>query len=581
MMLAILKYQSSTRNLGDAVMMEESHKHYRYSLTFVKDLWQHHSLEDIGALALIGVHLRNFPKPDAAWMMCNTTFLLAIEHGLHRSVSTPTGSENGTKVVGLEVELRKRVFWTLHTLASNLSGKLGRPMPIDLSDVDVEFPTPVDDSLHGESLATPFHGCSFRVGIEASKFAAISSKLHNTIYAVKQSAHTYELNVRQLENEVEEWKRQLPNELAQGSTANTEIRIFALYLEFWEQEFQLLLHHPALFRSNNTNLYESNMDKCVEASSKMIRICTELRNYKCLDVPWINSVVYIAAIFTTLFIQHTRRDKLTPACVKKLISEMIEWLEVMRVCGQLLGTGEALMIEIQKIIFRSVSTINEHVSKKNTEAVARAALGAPDHSHAAATYGSTTNYHAPYLDTHAATTPVSHGGYTPVPTTVQTTPSYNYTPTFETASVPATDEYGMSAAQVNALANANAASATAPALPPTVPVLNRDIFGPATIAAPGYQQPNITPPQHEWQRWIQTVSNSSPVGTGGAGDFNQPQEFMNTANTLMALGGRDATATGLETGAEGRGVVNGGGQTAMPVWPLNVFHIGPSGHGRQ
>lgn len=92
-MLAIIKYQSSTRNSNDTVMMDESHKHYRYSLSFFKDLLHSHTLEDIGALALICVHLRNFPKPGPAWLLCSTTFLLAIELGLHRSGSA--WSDNG------------------------------------------------------------------------------------------------------------------------------------------------------------------------------------------------------------------------------------------------------------------------------------------------------------------------------------------------------------------------------------------------------------------------------------------------------------------------------------------------------
>lgn len=245
----------------------------------------------------------------------------------------------------LQVEMRKRVFWTLYTLSSNLSGKLGRPMPINLADVDVEFPEPIDDCVAGEPLTTPFYRCSFQVGIQIAKFAPISSKLFSTIYAVRQSPHSYEQTVREIEKEVQTWKEQLPKELAEGHRANAETKIFALYLEFWEQECQLLLHHPALCHSTNTELYESNLDKCLEAASKMAHNCTELRHYRSLDVPWINSVVYIAAIFTTLFIYFQRRDRLSGTDMSKLRNEMGLWIEIMLACGQVLGKPHHSLFE--------------------------------------------------------------------------------------------------------------------------------------------------------------------------------------------------------------------------------------------
>jgi hypothetical protein len=335
MMLATLKYQISVRN-GQGSMMEESHKHYRYSLSYFKDLLRGHQWQDLQALTLMCLHLRNFPKPGAAWIMCSTTFLLAIELGLHRSVKAwADASGNMDK---LEVEMRKRIFWTLHALSTNLSGKLGRPMPITMDDVDVEFPEPLNDCLPGEdTTVTPFRKCSFQVGIQIAKYTVWGSELFRTVYSVRQSPRSYEDSVKRLEGGIQRWKEEVPAELAEPSRASQDDYIFSLYLEFWEQEFQLLLHHPAVCRSTDPTFINANMDKCLVTSQKMLYNCNEMRKIRSLDIPWINAVVYIAAIFTTLFVYFQRKDQMTSVDMTKLKNDMDQWHDVMGECGQLLG----------------------------------------------------------------------------------------------------------------------------------------------------------------------------------------------------------------------------------------------------
>lgn len=316
--------------------MEESHQHYRYSLRFIGALLRSHTWQDIQALALICHHLRNFPKPGAAWIMTSTTFLLAVELGFHRSTkawSDPTG-----KMDELEIEMRKRIFWTLHALATNLSGRLGRPMPIGLDDIDVEFPEPVNDCLPGEDTdLTPYRKCSFQVGIQIAKYTVWSAQLYRSIYAVRQSPRAYEDALKRLEAGIRQWKDELPPEVRDPTRASQEDYIFALYLEYWHQEYRLLLHHPAVCRSTDPEVTNSNLDKCLIASQQMLQTCKEMRKIMSLDIPWINAVVYIAAIFTTLFIYFQRKDEISSVDMTKLREDMEEWVNLMGECGRLLG----------------------------------------------------------------------------------------------------------------------------------------------------------------------------------------------------------------------------------------------------
>lgn len=595
MMLATIMYQISVRN-DQPSMMDQSHKHYRYALSFAKDLLHSHSWQALQALSLVCHHMRNFPKPGAAWIAVSTTFLLAVELGLHRS--TKAWAES-SKMDKLEVEMRKRIFWTLHALATNLSGKLGRPMPLSMDDIDVEFPEPLSDCLVGEEIQTPFRQCSFHIGIHTAKYTVWSSELSRTIYAVRADARGYEDTVRRLENGIRRWREELPAELSDPSRAEPDHYIYALYLRFWQYEYQLLLHHPAVCRSTDPAYIESNLDKCLEASQKMLANADEMRKSRSLDIPWISTVVYIAAIFTTLFVSYQRREQISSVDMSKLRSDMNQWLEILGEAGKLLGmydscysfstqltglkgSGDKLKTAVSKIIERSLNTINDSIVKRTaTESLARAALQTPQEQTPHPNYGSSSDfehYHDPSVAPSTdSTVTTGTAPYSNVPNGS----SYTYVNGSSTGAVPPTphantsfvpqsynggEDTGMTSSHVAALA---AAASGAP------PQRSNSIY-----AYPDGQTPTPAPvPTHgyahgysangvasaDWQQWSRTnIQHPGPPG-----------EFMNTATTLVALGGRDAAHQGPPPDASGAmdGTIPG-----QNSWPYMLFNAGPNGH---
>ncbi|KAF2124354.1 hypothetical protein P153DRAFT_258613, partial [Dothidotthia symphoricarpi CBS 119687] len=415
MMLATIKYQVAARNSQQDAMMEESHAHYKYALSFYKDLLLgSHRLESIQAMAMICHHLRNFPKPGAAWIFTSMTHLFATELGMHRSVKA--WAEGPVKLSKIEIEMRKRVFWTLHALTINLSGKLGRPMPVNNDDIDVEFPEPMNDCLPGEEgTLDTFHQCSFQVGIQVAKHCVWELSLNKLIYSVRHSPRAYVENLKRLEAGIRQWKEDMPFELRDPSHASQDDHIFALYLEYWYQSYQLLLHHPAVCRSMDAAIINSNLDKCLDASQKMLLNCTEMMHKKSLDIPWINTVVYIAAIFTTLFISSRRKELMSPVDMTRLKGDMATWINVLGECDHFLGSGDSLKNAISTIVDQSLANINDSIVKR-TESLARAALQSPQHGTAPAPVYENNNYHDSY--TTAPTIPTD-------PTLTSTSPNYN------------------------------------------------------------------------------------------------------------------------------------------------------------
>ena len=334
MVIASLNYQISVRNRQPA-LLEESHRHYRYALSFFKDLWLSHTWRDVASLTLIVHHLRNFPKPGAAWIMATTTFQLAIELGYHRS--SKAWSDNANMDL-LEVEIRKRTFWALHALTTYMSGKLGRPMPINMDDVDVEFPEPIDDCLPGEEVGLDdFHKCSFQVGIQVAKFTVHLSQLLRTLYSISASPSAYKENLKRLEDGIRQWKEEMPSQLRDPATASQEDYIFAVYLDYWYHEYHILMYHPAVCRSDDPNCINGTLEQCLSASKKLLRCCAEMQKLRSLDVTWINIVTHVAAIFTSLFGYYQKRDQLSSADMDTIRGESVEWIDLISESGQLLG----------------------------------------------------------------------------------------------------------------------------------------------------------------------------------------------------------------------------------------------------
>jgi hypothetical protein len=567
MMLATITYQIAVRNSDQGgSMLFNAHAHYHYALTFFKQLiLGDHGWQDVQALAMICHHLRTFPKPGAAWIMTSIVYLFAIQLGLHRSVKV---WEDGTGELGkLDIEMRKRVFWTLTALQVNLSGKLGRPMPISNEDIDVEFPEPMNDCLPGEEAKLDtFHQCSFQIGIQIAKYTTWELELYRTVYAVRGSQKSYLDSLKRLAAGIRQWKEDLPYELRDPSHAADDDYILTLYLQYWYHSYILLLHHPGVCRSTDPAILNSNLDQCLHAAQRILHNCMELMNKKSLDIPWINTVIYIAAAFTTLFISSTRQDQMTPSDMTKLKDDMASWIDLLGECDHFLGSGNKLKLAISRIVDQSLSKINDSIVKRTaTESLARVAMQAPARSDSNSSVYDQNAYQDQYVTTTSgptdATLQPQSATYTTLP--INTAHSYNMGTQVSVPSQPnrgydqqsynSGDETSMNPNHAAALAAAAAAASSNAGIsqPPT----DAYVYSHAHMTNT-HQQPAYTPNGYvaqEWTQWTRSYMQQ-------AHDQSQqqpPGEYFNTATTLMTLGRDAASAHG--TSSDGQGLVQTSG----------------------
>jgi hypothetical protein len=596
MVFAIMFFQYSVRNLEDSAqaadLNTQSNLHYHFSLGMFYQLSCSHTFQDVQAMTMICAHLRNFPKPGASWMFCQTTMALAIELGLHRSSKRWAADAMPN---ALDIELRKRTFWGLLAIHVTLSGKLGRPMPFRMEDFDVEIPDPIDDDLLTENgLDTSRPGrCQHTAGLQAWRIVPLYLDLYSTIYAVRRSPENYVSEINALEARLRTWKESIPADVAKGTSGANEHegRCFALYTQVWGLEFRLLLRHPSVSMTNDAKFNAESMRVCVETSRQMLGVVRQIQKFKSLDTTWYNSAVYVMAITTTLFAQWDKRNEISAADLAALREEMDIWLDIMGDVGALLGKFYVKKIQYLLILSGSGTRLREAVRVVTDGTLSLLSRSLP--SKPSAAYVNTIEDQKPPPSRKTPsqnkqfTSPPQNYAYDSNATAGHANPNTSYTQaenqlSHHTTSYPTATQY-----YSEAPSNPSAITYTPQDTYTSYPT-STDVEAPL-LAAFATQASQVSPnswhrsPTHQpfsasaWQQWTSTM-------TGNFGPGLEPQEQLYSASALMQLGGRDAhTSTSLaEMTANATGLLDQGhfGQSANmhAQWP-NLLFENNSNHG--
>lgn len=233
---------------------------------------------------------------------------------------------------------------------------------------------------------------------------------------------------------------------------------------------------------------------------------------------------------------------------------------------------------IRKIVDHSLNNINDSIVKRTaTQSLAQAALQAPQEQPVQTVYGNGNGYgqyHDPNTASADPNLATSSGTYaTPQASTpfsysnggsASVAPHQQASTPFDQQAYNATEDAGMTPSHAAALAAAAASGA------PTQRPDGTYAYANAQATNNGY------PPQYsangvtDWHQWSR--SNLQQVGP--------PGEYLNSATTLLALGGREGGAQG--PGQDAAGAVEGSAMQGAGLsnyqWPGIQFGAGPNGH---
>jgi hypothetical protein len=342
MCFATAFYQRASRNCStnptetSRELHSISDRHYHYCLGFWPQLMKGTCLEDMQALAMLGSHARNFPKPEVGWAVMTVALARMTQLNYHRS--TKAGQSWVSEKSFLEKEVRKRIFWTTFGIVMAYNGKLGRPMPFRYEDFDVEMPMAVcDEQITEFGLDESQKGpCHFLGAIEAYKLVPPFLNLYETLFAARKPALDPLEYVQKCEKRIQNWFDSI-NPNLQPIPTNPLTKIIYEYMKTWASEYRLLLYHPSLSLSKSPKINEANLRKCMEAARQMMEATLVLKEYRSLDSPWYNSAIYVLAIQTMLYGHHQFRDELDQQKFDQLKFDMNTWLSILEDIGLMNG----------------------------------------------------------------------------------------------------------------------------------------------------------------------------------------------------------------------------------------------------
>ncbi|KAI1843573.1 hypothetical protein JX265_007357 [Neoarthrinium moseri] len=574
-----------------AKLNELSNKHYHFSLSKFFDLATSKTFEDLQALTMIAVHTRSFPKPDCSSMVTWTCHGLAIELGLHRAMKKPGEETN------LENEMRKRVWWTIIEMGVTLNGRMGKPMPIRLEEIDVDFPEMIpDELLTKDGVDTSRTGkCQYEIGAVGFKLAAIYLDMYSSIYCARKDPSTYPQVVEELEERVGAWQDELPESLRLSEGSENHNEMFALYAEYIVHEFRLCLRHPSVAMTKDPKLMAENSRVCEQAAKDMLAVSHKLYKLKSQDTTWYALSEYVAAMFTSLVAVWERRHDTTSAEVSSLRDDMNTWLVIVADTCDLMGCGSGLRDAVASIVDRTIAWIEHDRQRKgnpsappqlsqdmlkqspSTQAYAslpNVPVGANHHNNVdpalSAGNGGPGDGVPPARNGYYAETASDSAGYPSLP--------YNEPPPQASGNMPyeANNPYlyaqagQVTAAHVQAQAHAQAQVQQSQA-----PVADHNPLSAFAAQATQMAQP---PPEMMWRQ--ETPGGNTWHDWTAAVVDNQDRY---SANALMSLGagarpgsvvnegGSNAPEMGMGVGAMNAGNVP---TTANMQWPLLLFHDG-------
>ncbi|KAL2114031.1 hypothetical protein VUR80DRAFT_1327 [Thermomyces stellatus] len=262
----------------------DAEAHCARAMARLGDVLARDGIERVQALLLVCQYRMGTTSSDTStsvWHLIGVAARTCLEMGLHRGSTYALPDDGGGQegggdrdasrsVAREEMETRKRCFWSLVALDRITSLALGRPLAIQLEDIDVDFPdcgppegeqpSPQGDNTpSAATYGTPQYHAATSIFVHIVKYRLICGKVLNALHRASRhapppggSAHYVEVR-EELEQELKEWHAQTGSlQLSRlGDEAASPEGSSSFRCEEW---YQLLFHNGMLmlFRPAST-----------------------------------------------------------------------------------------------------------------------------------------------------------------------------------------------------------------------------------------------------------------------------------------------------------------------------------------
>ncbi|KAJ6127264.1 hypothetical protein N7523_002876 [Penicillium sp. IBT 18751x] len=168
-------------------------------------------LETIQARLIQCLYLLSSSRANECWYSFGTALQIVTALGLHRKCPVKPSKKVCTY---FELELRKRIFWSVYTLDKYLSIMFGRPRLLHDEDIDQELPDEMNDEDLLEEDPSRRSGSTDSMMIASIlhyRLGLILGDISRQLYSIKPPSRISPLEKAvRLTSELEKWKASVP-----------------------------------------------------------------------------------------------------------------------------------------------------------------------------------------------------------------------------------------------------------------------------------------------------------------------------------------------------------------------------------
>lgn len=184
------------------------------------------NLTSVRALLFVLFYAFRSQSGPPLYLFSGHVMRLCLEFNLHRRATPGTDP--------LMAETRKRIFWSAYCLDRLIGLASGRPFCVSDHDIDIELPVDIDvDNTDPHAILqlqqgapSPYGGreTNMTSAIHIIRHYQYRSKAHTTLYARNVLPPTQQV-VTDLLSELEEWRRQIPNDTTSASQSQLKFQM--------------------------------------------------------------------------------------------------------------------------------------------------------------------------------------------------------------------------------------------------------------------------------------------------------------------------------------------------------------------
>ncbi|ONH78795.1 Activator of stress genes 1 [Saccharomyces cerevisiae] len=239
-------------------LQDEGYKYFIAARKLI-DITNARDLNSIQAILMLFIFLQCSARLSTCYTYIGVAMRSALRAGFHRKLSPNSGFSP------IEIEMRKRLFYTIYKLDVYINAMLGLPRSISPDDFDQTLPLDLSDENITEVAYLPEnqHSVLSSTGIsnEHTKLFLILNEIISELYPIKKTSNIISHEtVTSLELKLRNWLDSLPKELipnAENIDPEYERANRLLHLSFLH--VQIILYRPFIYYLSR-NMNAENVD---------------------------------------------------------------------------------------------------------------------------------------------------------------------------------------------------------------------------------------------------------------------------------------------------------------------------------